>query len=108
MPGAPFDYAIGSSLWPGISKLIEEAGEVVQVAGKLLATGGAVDHWDGTNLRDRLIEEMGDLLAAIEFAAHANKIEADVMARAAEKLSLFRGWHRESLAAAPDARGGAS
>lgn len=98
MPGASFDYAIGSTRWPGLSKLIEEAGEVIQVAGKLLATGGAVDHWDGTNLRDRLIDEVGDLLAAVEFVAQANQIEAEVMARAAEKLHLFRQWHRETIA----------
>ena len=95
MPGAPWDYAVGSDRWPGISKLIEEAGEVIQVAGKLLATGGAVDHWHGTNLRDRLIDEMGDLLAAVEFVAHVNKVEADVMARAADKLHIFRQWHRD-------------
>ena len=99
MPGAPFDYAIGSDRWPGISKLIEEAGEVVQVAGKLLATGGAVDHWDGTNLRTRLIDEMGDLLAAIEFVADANGFANEVAARCAVKVALFEQWHQEQTAA---------
>lgn len=28
------DYAIGSKKWPGLTKLIEEAGEVLQVVGK--------------------------------------------------------------------------
>lgn len=29
-------FSIGSKRWPGISKLIEECGEVLQIAGKLM------------------------------------------------------------------------
>ena len=30
-------YSIGSDVWPGLSKLAEESGEVVQVIGKIVA-----------------------------------------------------------------------
>lgn len=89
-------YSIGSELWPGLSKLSEEAGEVIQVVGKLIATGGEEQHWDGSNLRKRLAEELGDLLAAIEFVALKNGL-ADTFTRAEEKLKLFEKWHLEQL-----------
>ena len=55
------DFSIGSDVWSGISKLIEEAGEVTQVCGKLIAIAGASEHWDGTDLRERLEDEIADL-----------------------------------------------
>lgn len=90
------DFSIGSNLWPGISKLIEECGEVQQVAGKLIASHGAVNHWDGTNLKERLESELGDLQAAIQFVVRHNAL--DVVAiekRRIEKLMLFEKWHEE-------------
>ena len=59
--GAVLVFAIGALVWPGISKLLEEAGEVVQVGGKLLGTDGAEGHWDGSNLRTRLEDEIAEL-----------------------------------------------
>lgn len=94
---APGDFSIGSDTWPGIAKLIEEAGEVIQVCGKLIAINGAenYDHWDGTNLADRLIEELGDLKAAVSFVIGVNKLDDDrIMARTREKLRLFLDWHK--------------
>lgn len=87
-------YSIGSDLWPGLSKLIEECGEAMQVAGKIIATGGEVEHWDGTNLEDRLIEELGDLMAAAEFVAErvGQEFVDAVIDRSAVKLRLFRTW----------------
>jgi hypothetical protein len=51
-------FAIGDKEWPGISKLVEEAGEVGQVCGKLIGSGGETAHFDGSNLRARLSEEL--------------------------------------------------
>jgi len=83
-------------MWPGISKLIEEAGEVQQVCGKLLGTGGAEEHWDGSNLRTRLEDEIADLTAACAFVRIHNKLDIDrIEARAKEKLRLFKQWHEE-------------
>lgn len=91
-------FSIGGKVWPGISKLIEEAGEVQQVAGKLLGTGGAVEHWDGSNLRDRLQEEIADVMAACQFVAEANQLDVDGIARRVDaKLATFHKWHREQL-----------
>ena len=89
------DFSIGSDFWPGISKLIEECGEVVQVCGKLLGSGGDTSHWDGTNLRDRLSSELGDLTAAITFVTDQCGLSSEeIWQRTRAKLDLFYGWHR--------------
>lgn len=86
-------YKIGATCWPGIGKLVEESGEVQQVAGKLLGTGGQHLHWDGTNLVERLEDELADLQAAIDFVIAQNKLNAGrVEARRIEKLATFRLW----------------
>lgn len=88
-------YSIGSDVWPGLSKLIEECGEVVQVAGKLLGTGGNTNHWDGTDLRERLQEEVADVIAAAQFVVEQCKLDPYVINdRTREKLLLFDMWHR--------------
>src|ERR1700722_7934464 len=85
--GATMIFAIGSKVWPGLSKLIEECGEVVQVCGKLLGTGGASAHWDGSDLRERLTEEIADVLAAARFVILHNGLdEAAIAKRTNEKL----------------------
>lgn len=89
-------FAIGSKLWAGLSKLIEEAGEVTQVCGKLLATGGNPEHWDGSNLRLRLEEEIADLTAACDFVRQVNGLDQErIASRVQEKLALFKKWHAE-------------
>jgi len=98
LPELPF--AIGGSVWPGLSKLTEECGEVGQVIGKLMGTGGAVEHWDGSNLAQRLTEEMGDVLAAIEFVSMMNAEHIDtakLQERRAAKLALFLRWQEEQV-----------
>ena len=70
-PGSVGDFAIGSRVWPGTSKLVEEMGELQQVLGKLIATGGDTDHWSG-DLRRMLVEELGDVSAAVRFFAVEN------------------------------------
>lgn len=92
------DYAIGSGHWPGVSKLIEEMGELGQVLGKLMATSGEAEHWDGSDLRQRLVEEVADVKAAITFVASRNLTKAEVAAidkRAVEKFAVFTRWHQE-------------
>ena len=92
-------FAIGAEVWPGVWKRLEEAGEVVQVGGKLLGTDGVEEHWDGTNLRTRLEDELADLAAAIEFVRSENHLDRERMAeRTAAKLQTFRVWHRDEKA----------
>ena len=57
-------YSIGSNVWAGLSKLIEEMGEAGQAVGKLIATSGETAHWAGTDLRQRPPAETADVAAA--------------------------------------------
>lgn len=90
--------SIGARDLPGVAKLAEEAGEIAQVVGKLIATEGWAEHWDGSNLHDRLVEEVGDMLAAIQYFGWANENMAAIEARAGEKWERFRRWHDEEIA----------
>lgn len=95
------DYSIGSDLLPGLSKLIEECGEVMQVAGKLLATGGDSEHWDGSDLIARMEDELGDLRAAIRFVVMVTESpfsDQRVGRREALKYRQFEDWHDEQRA----------
>ncbi|SHF01183.1 MazG nucleotide pyrophosphohydrolase domain-containing protein [Kaistia soli DSM 19436] len=93
------DFSIGSAVWPGISKLTEECGEVMQVCGKLVGSHGEVIHFDGSDLRKRMQEELADLLAAIEFVVAVNPLDYDaIAARRDEKLKLFHAWHDADIA----------
>lgn len=86
-------YSIGSDRWPGLSKLIEEAAEVVQVGGKLIGSGGEVAHFDGSNLKRRLEEEIADLMAATNFFVERNGLDnGAIIRRVQTKLALFDRW----------------
>jgi len=89
------DFSIGGHVWPGISKLIEECGEVIQVAGKLLGSRGEPKHWDGSDLKVRIEEELGDLLGAMRFVVARCRLDAEaVERRALVKQATFDRWHR--------------
>lgn len=92
-------FFIGATKWPGISKLMEECGEVLQVCGKLIATRGEVKHWDGEKpLDERLLDELADLCAAIDFVVIENFSLKEIVAlneRAKEKLDRFKRWHAD-------------
>lgn len=95
--GKDTQYDFGSTTWPGLSKLLEECGEVVQVGGKLMGTGGEAEHWDGTNLRERMEEEMADVTAAMAFVIEHENLDIDRIAkRIDEKHALFEQWHKEN------------
>ena len=98
------DFSIGSKVWPGTSKLIEETGELQQELGrlqqslgKLIASHGDTDHWSG-DLRAKLVEEIADVRAAIWFFTDKNMTvrERDAIdKRCAEKIRLFEKWQAE-------------
>ena len=76
-------------LWPSMSK-------VAQVFGKLMGTGGEPKHWDGSNLRERLIEELADVYAAVQFFAANNLTKEEQFEwakRIGKKRELFDEWH---------------
>lgn len=90
------DYSFGSANWPGLSKLIEECGEVQQIAGKLMQVGGDSDHWSESDLRQRMQDELGDLMAAVSIFVETSGLDKQaIWSRANEKHDLFEKWHRE-------------
>jgi NTP pyrophosphatase (non-canonical NTP hydrolase) len=89
-------FGFGSTRWPGIAKLVEEAGEVIQVCGKLLMTHGKHRHWDGSDLKDRLEDEIADLMAACRFVVGWCGLDSDkIDSRSIDKMILFERWHHE-------------
>lgn len=95
----PGDYSIGSEKLPGLSKLIEECGEVMQVAGKFIGSGGEEEHWDGTNLRFRLEKELADLRAAIDFVIDHNRLDRQGVIDPIydNKRKMFERWHAKGV-----------
>lgn len=88
-------YSIGSDHCPGLSKLNEEAAEVIQVIGKAMGVGGLIEHWEGTHLRERLEDELGDLQAAISFVTSHNSLDRErIYKRVVAKLLQFEEWHK--------------
>ena len=89
-------YSIGSKTWPGLSKIAEEFGEVLQVIGKIIGCGGERIHFSGSDLRNDLIEELADARAAI---AYFERVEltaeerAEIADRTRRKFDLFMQWH---------------
>lgn len=81
----------------GVAKLIEECGELQQVLGKKLAWWDTDEpHWDGTILRDRLVEEMGDVKAAINFVALQLGLDLEAIdRRRKQKAILFGTWQEQ-------------
>jgi hypothetical protein len=96
-------------LHKGLAKLSEESGELQLVLGKLQQTIGKMlqypelqtagpphQHPDGTNLRECMQVEMGDVMAALDFVR--GKLELDhtaILDRWQEKLKLFNQWDSE-------------
>lgn len=92
------DFSIGGKVWPGTSKLIEEMGELQQVLGKLIGSHGETAHFDGTDLKERLIEEIADVLAAITFFQVTNfpfDVDKVIEQRKREKIARFMKWQKE-------------
>lgn len=106
------DFSIGGELWPGLSKLLEETGEtneqlaefilmrtlgrLAQAGGKLIGSHGEVNHWDGSNLKERLEDELADLAAAAAFFIRVNRLDiARMLARTNAKQRLFSQWAEE-------------
>ena len=87
-------FAFGDVEWPGISKLAEECGEVVQVVGKLIQTRGKLKHWNVPDLKVALEDEIADVMAASTFVINVCGLNAQrISVRASEKLALFKRWH---------------
>lgn len=94
MAARDMPFAIGSDQLPGVSKLIEETGEVQQVLGKVLGFGSLGTHWDGSDLKRRLEDELADMAGAFAFAIEHMGLDLGYIdARASRKADTFRMWH---------------
>jgi NTP pyrophosphatase (non-canonical NTP hydrolase) len=80
----------------GLAKLLEELGELSQVAAKKLAYFNTDNHPDNAGLLStRLENEMADVNAAILFVTSKFGLdEAKIKQRTSEKLALFEKWHK--------------
>jgi NTP pyrophosphatase (non-canonical NTP hydrolase) len=83
----------------GLAKLIEECGELTQVAGKRLAYYHTDEHPDGgPPLSERLESEIADVMAACKFVIAKHRLDRTrIDRRIVEKLSLFNEWDRDPL-----------
>ena len=69
-PINPIPYAMGSAVFPGLAKVLEEMNELGEVLSKILMTG-SLNHWHG-DLTDSLIEELGDVCFAVGYFVDHN------------------------------------
>lgn len=92
-------FEIGGTMWPGLGKVVEETGELNTVLGKLMATGGKVDYFDGRDLKTELEEEMADVMAAIHFLMEYNPTlsQQKIFDRCNAKYKQFVEWHNQRL-----------
>ena len=81
----------------GLTKLIEECGELVQIAAKKQAYFDTDTHPDGKgSMKRRLEEEMADVMAACVFVAEKFGLDDKFLeARMQKKLALFKSWDND-------------
>ena len=80
----------------GRIKLTEECGELVQALMKFQAYPDSENHPDGSNPKQRLTEEIADVLAAIEFVCDTHQLDRNAISqRVATKLMRYEEWHKE-------------
>lgn len=79
----------------GHAKLIEEMGELLQTCGKRLAYYTTDEHPDGgPPLRERLQDEIADVMAACGFVSAQEDLDIDyIEMRVDAKLALFNRWN---------------
>jgi NTP pyrophosphatase (non-canonical NTP hydrolase) len=83
----------------GLIKLMEECGELTQVCAKAITAD--IDkigdrHYDGKSIRERLIEELADVRAALTIVESEFQISGhDMHERMESKVKLFRRWQGE-------------
>lgn len=81
----------------GLSKLMEECGELVQICAKKQAYMDTDVHPDGKgSMKTRLEEEIGDVIASCRFVSEKFDLnEEAIFARVEKKLNLYYRWDKE-------------
>lgn len=80
----------------GLAKLIEECGELIQVAGKLIAYPEGMHPDNNGNLRLRLADEIADVTAACAFVCDKFKPDKEELAfRRNRKYETYKNWDKK-------------
>ena len=83
----------------GLVKLMEECGELIQIAAKKTAFMDVDLHPDGGSLKMRMENEVADVVAACSFVVDEFALDQDAIARRLEiKLATFKRWHEDKTA----------
>lgn len=86
-------YTMHNVTWPGLSKVIEESGEVLQICGKIMAIRGGDTYYNGEDLRVELENEVSDLLASLTYLIRENDLDkARINRRVQMKLAKYQNW----------------
>jgi NTP pyrophosphatase (non-canonical NTP hydrolase) len=79
----------------GLTKLIEECGELIQIAAKQSAYLGDDSHPDGSHMPTRMQEEMGDVLAAIDYVVGSFQLSLkEIDRRRNMKFKTYEKWDK--------------
>jgi NTP pyrophosphatase (non-canonical NTP hydrolase) len=81
----------------GLAKLSEECAELIVEAQKKIAFMDTDEHPDNKgSLKERLENEIGDVLAAINVSSRLLNLDLDrISERKSEKIKLFNQWANE-------------
>lgn len=80
----------------GLVKLAEECGELIQVAMKKVNIGEEWYYYDGRWLDEELHEEIGDVIATIDFVIGKLRLNSRIIhERRLEKLKLYEEWDKK-------------
>lgn len=82
----------------GLVKLVEECGELIQIAAKKMTRMDSDEHWDGQGkISERLENEIADVIAATYVVIGNFGLDKQrILDRASIKRKLFRQWMKES------------
>jgi NTP pyrophosphatase (non-canonical NTP hydrolase) len=80
----------------GLTKLIQKCGELIQVSAIKQAYFDVDTHPDGSSIKNRLQEQIGDVLAAIDFVVFMLNLDLRTISeRHISKLETFHRWNSE-------------
>ncbi len=81
----------------GLAKLVEECGELSQIAAKKMACMDSDEHWDGAgSIARRMEDELADVAAIGTFIVQKFSLSGErIKVRSALKLALFQQWDND-------------
>ena len=80
----------------GLTKLMEECGELTQIAAKKAAYIDTDIHPDGKSMSRRMEDEIADVMAASIFVTKKFGLNREyIYARAEQKMATFEEWDKD-------------